>query len=109
MKKNELLRNSAVALAVSVVFLFYNRTVSAGILLGFLCSQLYVYLLVRDIDGLIVSSRSSRFSQPLRMALLALPMLAGCLYPDRINVFGAFAGLMIPKVLLYIRSFIERR
>ena len=108
MIKNELLRNSAVALAVSVVFLFYDRTVSAGILLGFICSQLYVQLLIKDIDGLIAGARASRIAQPLRMILLALPMLAGCLYPKRINVFGAFAGLMIPKVMLYIRSFIER-
>ena len=108
MKKDQLLRNSAVAILVSVVFLFINRKVSYGILLGFAAAVLYWYMLARVIDSMISEKKPSFFALTGRMLVLAAPMLIACLFPDRINVFGSFFGLMIPKLDLYIRSFMRK-
>lgn len=108
MNKDQLLRNSAVAIVVSVVFLFFDKKISTGILLGFLFACLYWKMLADNIDQVIDGGRSTKAAQAGRMVVLAAPMLIACLFPEKFNVFGSFFGLMIPKLTLYILSFFRK-
>ena len=39
--------------------------------------------------------------QVVRYALLAIPLLAACLFPEYVSLLGAFAGEMISKLVLF--------
>ena len=100
------------ALVLSIIFIFIDTRVTAGILLGSIFSYIYLYLLHKSYDNLLnkdISKKSMFFKVMLRMMVLVVPLLISCLLPQIFNIFGAFAGLILFKFVMYADSFIKRK
>lgn len=96
----------ALVLAAAALFLFYDRTVSLGLLLG--AALYYVYLLVltktvtAQLSAAIGNKRPFPAGFAVRVIVLASPLLIAARFPQHFNLFAAFAPLFINHFLTYI-------
>ncbi len=98
--------SSVVVAILAVVFLFFDRSVSFGLLLGQLFYFLYLVVLTRMVDAVLetaaggISKVSLGFV--LRIVLLALPMVIAALFPEIFNLFAVFGSMFLNRVMLLI-------
>lgn len=103
---------AGIAIVISaIIFYFINYTVSVGLVVGYLFSLVYLGILTLSIkllgseqpNGLLVGLGAF-----LRMLVLALPLLLAGLFPQRMNIFGVFFGLIMFKFSLYLSVLINK-
>ncbi|MBR2599449.1 MAG: hypothetical protein IKD84_00870, partial [Erysipelotrichaceae bacterium] len=82
--------------------------VSAGIALGLVCFSLYFLILNASYRGLTESGNVNGLLMILativRLDLMAIPLLAGFLFPQYFNVWGCFGGFMVFKIASVIEA-----
>lgn len=93
-----------IALSLSVM----NFTWGTGYLLGISTMLVNIMMIERHVDNLLFNQRNSTFGNiiffTLANALLTLPLLLSVLYPDKVNIFAATAGLLFYKYIFYIKE-----
>ncbi|MBQ0036844.1 MAG: ATP synthase subunit I [Firmicutes bacterium] len=109
MNKNIYLYSGILGLLASVICGFFNWCISSGIIIGLLSSYLYFYLLNMQFqfkDGEIKKGGILGFG--IRIIVLALPLLIACLLPNYFNIFGAFGGVMVFRIIMMIMFFKQK-
>lgn len=109
MNKKLYLFTGVLALIASVVCLIFDWRISTGIIIGLLSSYLYFYILNVEFkieDGQI--SKGGILGFFLRILVIALPLFIACVLPNVFNIFGAFAGVMIFRIIMMIVFYKER-
>ena len=101
--KGKILRTTGICgLLLAAVFCVINWRISAGIILGMVCFTMYYLILNESFRDMTQLSGSDVFMMVLasiaRLALMALPLLAGILIPQYFNIWGALAGFMTFKI-----------
>ena len=94
-----------ITIGFSLIFVFINKAISAGMILGCIASMTYIHLLtVNMIEALNKQQSSSKMitSKLFRLSIIILSMLIAMIIPEKVNIFGVFFGLMIFKVSLLI-------
>lgn len=66
-----------------------------GVILGLIFYRVYFMLLASGMEGAIMGNPVLPLGSMLRVACLALPLLAGVLLPQYFNVWGVLAGLLM--------------
>ena len=98
--------SSVIVVLLAIVFLFFNRTVSLGLLLGQFFYILYLLLLTKMVDAVLAAANGAKSKVSLgfivRIALLALPMVIAVLYPEVFNLFAVFGSMFLNRVMLLI-------
>ncbi|MBQ7223408.1 MAG: ATP synthase subunit I [Erysipelotrichaceae bacterium] len=96
---------------IALIFLIIDFRVSLGIVLGLACYALNI-LIISDTmsDAIEGQAYRPRLYQQywVRMMLLSLPLLMGFVLPQYVSVWGAFSGLMMFKITLYVYGFIRK-
>ncbi len=85
----------------------------SGLALGAAASLIHYRLVEYSIRSVIERQNKAKASllvgAMLRIALLALPLLAGMIIPRYLSVLTAFLGLMSVKLYLFFREMINLR
>lgn len=107
MNKDLFIVSGIVSLVASIICFFIKWQIATGLILGTLFSFVYFFLLnvgfkIND-DGSISKGGALLFI--LRMIMLALPLFIACMIPNVFNIFGAFAGVMIFRIVMMIVYF----
>ena len=104
------LYSGVLAIIASVVCAYFNWRISTGIIIGIICSYGYFYLLNKSLnvkeDGSI--SKGGVIGFLVRILLIALPLAISVLLPEYFNIFGAFAGVMIFRIIMIIYFFKQK-
>ena len=112
MNKNEFRFSTILAILTALITAFFDVRISAGIILGFLFSFAHLYLLTKNVDSMLYQDKTSIFwsiiSSISRFAMIALPLLIALKFSDYFNVFGAFFGILIYKIVLIIFAVINK-
>ena len=107
MNKQIYIFSSIVSVIASLVCIFFDWRISTGIILGTISSFLYFYLLNKfvkvSMEGNV--SKGSVVFSILRIFILALPLAVAYFLPTVFNFFGAFAGVMIFRLIMIIIFF----
>lgn len=107
MNKQIYLYSGIISIVASIVCAFFNYRISLGIIIGALSSFLYFYILNMNFkiseDGNI--SKGGILGYLVRLIVLALPLLIACLLPNIFNIFGAFAGIMLFRIVMMFMFF----
>lgn len=110
MNKQIYIVSSIVGFIASLICLFFDWKISTGILIGLISSLVYFYLLIKSYkineDGSL--HKGSGLALIFRILVLALPLLIACLLPDYFNVFGAFGGVMVFRLITYVYFFKQK-
>ena len=110
MNKKIYLYSGIFGIVASIIAYFFNWRVSTGVIIGVLFSYLYFIILNMNFkikeDGTI--SKGSALGFIIRILVIALPLLIACLFPNVFNIFGAFAGVMLFRIVMIILFFIEK-
>ena len=109
MNKNVYLYSGIIGVFASVVCAFFDWKISTGILAGLLSSYVYFYLLnsqFRIEEGKINKGGILGFG--IRIIVLALPLLVACLLPQYFNIFGAFGGVMVFRIIMMFMFFKQK-
>ena len=101
--KGKILRTTGICgLLLAAVFCVINWRISAGIILGMVCFVLYYLILNESFRDLTEVSSSDAFMMILasiaRLALMAVPLLAGILMSQYFNIWGCLAGFTAFKI-----------
>lgn len=99
----------ALLITLILVFLFIDRKISLGILLGYLFFYLNQRFLRFRIDNLLKASKVSfltYLASIIGFILLIIPIFISFIYPNIFSWIGVFIGLIYEKIYLYISSFI---
>ena len=107
--EGKILRTTEICgLLLAAVFCFIDWRVSAGIALGLVCFSLYFLILNASYRGLTESGNVNGLLMILatiiRLDLMAMPLLAGFLFPQYVNVWGCFGGFMVFKIASVIEA-----
>ena len=107
MNKDLFIISGIVSIVASVITFFFKWQIATGIILGTIFSFVYFYLLntgfkIND-DGSISKGGALLFM--LRMIVLALPLFVSCMLPEVFNIFGAFAGVMLFRIVMMVVYF----
>lgn len=103
-----------VGLGCSIIIGFITRKIAypLGLCVGYLISVL-VFKLIMKMSEIILTLQRPVITVVLmyiaKMALYALGFGLAVLFPRYVNLFAVFAGLMIPKITIYIDGLRERR
>jgi len=112
MNKKEFRFSTILAVLTALITAFFDVRISAGIILGFLFSFAHLYLLTKHVDSILyqdkVSIVWSIISSISRYAMIALPLLIALSFSDYFNVFGAFFGFLLYKIVLVIFAIINK-
>lgn len=110
MNRKIYLYSGILSIIASVICAYFNWRISTGIIIGVICSFLYFYVLNENfkIDENGKISKGGIFGYFIRIALLALPLLVACLFANIFNIFGAFGGVMLFRIVMIIMFFIEK-
>lgn len=110
MKKNLFIVSGILGIIASAIGVFFALNIGLGILLGTVFSLLYFYLLniSYKVDENGNLSRGSGLGYLLRMIVIAVPLLLSCLLPNIFNVFAAFGGIMLFRIIMFITFFKEK-
>lgn len=103
MKKEIYLYSGIISILASVVCAFFNWRISTGIIIGALSSFLYFFILNENFkveDGKM--TKGGIFGFFIRIIVLALPLLIACLLPEYFNIFGAFGGVMLFRIVMIV-------
>lgn len=107
MNKQIYMFSSIFGLLISVICLFFNWKISTGIIIGILSSFIYFYLLNGSFkineDGSIDKGGIVKYF--IRIIVIALPLFLSYILPEYFNIFGAFAGVMIFRIVMIIFFF----
>lgn len=110
MNKNLYLISAILGIVASVCCYFINWQISTGIILGIIFSLIYFLILNKSYlineDGTL--SKGSIVLFLLRMIVIAIPLLISCLLPNIFNIFGAFGGVMLFRIVMIIVFFKNR-
>ena len=110
MKKKIYLYSLILGIFTSIICAIFDFRISTGIIIGMLSSFLYFYILNLNfkinVDGNI--SKGGVLGYFIRLIVIALPLLISCLLPNYFNVFGAFAGVMLFRIIMIIMFFKEK-
>ena len=91
------------ALAAAVIAFFFSRPVAAGIIIGIVFYAIYMLLLTKDIDEQISGAASPKLltnlARMVRLLVFAAALAIGAVWPEYVNIFGVFGGLMAFKVV----------
>lgn len=96
---------------LSFVSYFINWTISTGLIVGYLFSLLYLAVLTLAVKMMSFEKPNNLFivtSSLIRMVILAFPLLLGGLYPECLNIYGVFVGLLMFKIWLYLTMLIHK-
>ncbi len=96
---------------IALIFLIIDFRVSLGIGLGLVSYALNILIISDTMSDAIEEKvyRPRLYQQYwVRMMLLSLPLLTGFVLPQYVNVWGAFLGLMMFKITLYVYGFIGK-
>lgn len=89
---------------------YFNWKISTGILIGMLCSFAYFKTLNASFkiseDGTV--SKGGLLGFFLRIILIALPLFISVLLPEYFNIFGAFAGVMLFRIVMMFMFFKQK-
>lgn len=95
-----------IVLAAAAAFLPFDRTVSLGLLLGIGSYYVYLHVLTATVTLQLNAASGRSVSFPLgyllRMAILALPLFMAVRHPEYLNVFAAFASLMVNHIMTFV-------
>lgn len=110
MNKEIYLYSGILTVIASVICAYFNWTIATGIIIGALSSFIYFYILnlnfkIND-DGNI--SKGGVLGYFIRIIVLALPLLVSCLFPKYFNIFGAFGGIMLFRIVMIVMFFIKK-
>lgn len=109
MNKKIYIYSGILAIIASVICGFFDWRISTGIIIGVICSFMYFYVLNENFkigeDGNI--SKGGVLGYFVRIGLIALPLLISCLFPKVFNIFGAFGGVMLFRIVMIITFFKE--
>lgn len=90
----------------AIGFLFYDYTVSTGMVLGLATYYIYLRFMSYNVTGLLEQESAGKGTLILMhladIAILILPLLIASLLPQYFNIFGVFAGLIINRLLLFV-------
>lgn len=96
----------ALVLAAASLFLFYDRTVSLGLLLGAVLYYVYLLVLTATVTAQLSAASGNRTPPSagfaVRIVVLASPLLIAARFPQHFNLFAACAPLFINHLLTYI-------
>lgn len=110
MNKNIYLYSGILAVIVSLICAYFNWRISTGIIIGVLCSFVYFYTLNESFkineDGSV--SKGGLLGFFIRIVLIAFPLLVACLFPNIFNIFGAFGGVMLFRIVMIFYFFKEK-
>lgn len=110
MNKKIYLYSGVLGIVASLIAYFFNWRVSTGIIIGVLSSYLYFYILNMNFkikeDGTI--SKGNVLGFIIRILVIALPLLIACVFPNIFNIFGAFAGVMLFRIVMIVLFLIEK-
>ena len=110
MNKKIYLFSGILAIIASIACVYFNWRISTGIIIGIICSYGYFYLLNKSLnvkeDGSI--SKGGVIGFLVRILLIALPLAISVLLPEYFNIFGAFAGVMIFRIIMIIYFFKQK-
>ena len=97
-----------IALLLSILFIFMDKKISLGILLGFLFSFLNYRLIEYRYTNLDTYNVLAVLGSLICITLLGIPLLISFLLPNVFNYVGVMIGLLIIKVKLIIEAFIQK-
>jgi len=102
--KRNLRRAFIICAVVSLICVFINWRISTGVLLGFLATIIYAWLLEQSVDRQLNGEKgfSVLISKIVRLGILALALYVGLKYSGSFNVFGVFFGEMSLKISLLV-------
>lgn len=110
MNKQIYLFSGILAIIASAVCAYFNWKISTGIIIGMICSYGYFYLLNKSFkvkeDGSM--SKGGALGFIVRILLIALPLAIGALLPSYFNIFGAFAGVMLFRIVMIFYFFKQK-
>jgi len=109
MNKNIYLYSGIIGVFTSAICAFFDYRIALGVILGILSSFLYFYLLNNQfeiVDGQIKKGGALGFI--VRIMILAFPLLISCLLPNIFNIFGAFGGVMLFRIIMMFTFFKQK-
>lgn len=110
MNKHIYLISLLVSIIASLICLFFDWKISLGIILGVISSFIYFYALNKSYklndDGTI--NRGGFILFIVRILIIAFPLLIACLLPNVFNIFGAFGGVMLFRIVMIVYFFKEK-
>ena len=96
----------AIVLAAAAAFLFFDRTIAFGLLLGIAFYYLYLRVLTTTVTAQLEAALQERNTAQtgflLRMLVLALPLLIAAKFQQHFNILAAFAPLFINHILTFV-------
>ena len=110
MNKQIYIVSVVVSVIASVICLFFDWRISSGIIIGEIASLIYFLLLNNSFklkeDGSM--SKGGIVSFLLRIVVIALPLTIAFFLPKFFNIFGAFAGVMLFRIVMIIYFFKQK-
>ena len=89
----------------ALVCVFINWRLSTGILAEYPAVLLFAKMLTSDAENVIFFRKElkfyNNFGMMLRLTVLVIPLLLGIKFSQYLNVYAAFAGLMLFRVSLF--------
>ena len=99
----------AIVLAVAILALPSDRTISYGLILGIGLYPIYLLILTRTVTAQLDAAAGRGTISPaipalflLRVVVLAAPLLIASKLPQYFNILAAFAPLFLNHILTYI-------
>jgi hypothetical protein len=99
----------AIVLAVAILALPSDRTISFGLILGIGLYPIYLLILTRTVTAQLDAAAGRGTGSPaipalflLRVAVLAAPLLIAAKLPQYFNILATFAPLFLNHILTYI-------
>ena len=109
MNKKVYIYSGILAALASLICLYFDYRISTGIVIGLLSSYLYFYILNMQFkieDGKM--NKGGVLGYFIRIAVIALPLLLACLMPQYFNIFGAFGGVMLFRVVMMVMFILQK-
>lgn len=107
MRKRKFVVEAIIGVA-AVAFLPFWYQMSAGLVLGYAFSMLYLRFLGLRVDSILAAERVgvlTYFGSLLGIALLACPIALAVFHPEHVSWVGVLIGLLARKAALYFEAF----
>lgn len=107
------IRSFILATILSLLSCLVDFRIGVGIMLGSVFSILNFIMVVfafsKVMDYRSTSKLSVFTSFLFRMIVLAIPLALGIFLPNLVNIYGAVAGILLNKIVMYIDSIFFRK
>lgn len=105
--RNVLIRIPIVAIVLAIIgFLLFRFSLSIllGVLLGSSISMLNFWLQARYVKSIVFMEKPQRFifGSLIRLGVTAAAFIAAMLYPQWLNIFAVFVGVMIAPLIILV-------